>query len=189
MTTSIPFYTSLDSPLRKTAYTITEKKIPLKCQRISRRSHSRQWASNQTRKIADCACVGNVGNVFPRHILQRKPLVSDARAVMHVGIANTRWRGKRPGIPGACATPSLRILKEAHWVFNYGTRKQERIAEYVGVLPQYFVPSLIVCPLPFVRFYQKEASCQTIHGYSSIHIHNRSLRHVPSLGVYSVSGQ
>ena len=37
---------------------------------------------------------------FPRHPLQRKPLVSDpgmhhARAVMHVGITNPRWRGKR----------------------------------------------------------------------------------------------
>ena len=37
---------------------------------------------------------------FPRHRLQRKPLGSDpgvhhARAVMHVGIANNRWRGKR----------------------------------------------------------------------------------------------
>ena len=37
---------------------------------------------------------------FPRHRLQRKPLVSDhcmlrARAVMHVGITNPRWRGKR----------------------------------------------------------------------------------------------
>ena len=39
---------------------------------------------------------------FSRHRLQRKPLDSDtgmhlacARAVMHVGIANLRWRGKR----------------------------------------------------------------------------------------------
>ena len=41
---------------------------------------------------------------FPHHRLQRKLLVSgpgmhhgtcDARAVMHVGIANPRWRGKR----------------------------------------------------------------------------------------------
>ena len=39
---------------------------------------------------------------FPRHRLQRKPLISDAsrqvhdaRAVLHVGIANPRWRGKR----------------------------------------------------------------------------------------------
>ena len=45
---------------------------------------------------------------FPRHRLQRKPLVSDrsrsrqasrhvrhASVVMHVGIANPQWRGKR----------------------------------------------------------------------------------------------
>ena len=37
---------------------------------------------------------------FPRHRLQRKPLISDpcmhhARAAMHVGIANPLWRGKR----------------------------------------------------------------------------------------------
>ena len=37
---------------------------------------------------------------FPRHQLKRKPLVTDpdmrhARAVMHVGIANPRWRGQR----------------------------------------------------------------------------------------------
>ena len=55
-------------------------------------------------KNAGCACAGNAGDVFPRHRLQRKPLVSDpgihhhvpdARAVLHVGIANPRWRGKR----------------------------------------------------------------------------------------------
>ena len=33
----------------------------------------------------------------------------DTRAVMHVGIANLRWRGNVPGIPGACATSNLRI--------------------------------------------------------------------------------
>ena len=58
------------------------------------------WASYQIRKIACCACAGNAGNAFPRHRLQRKLLVSDpgmhhARAVMHVGIAYPRWRGKR----------------------------------------------------------------------------------------------
>ena len=30
--------------------------------------------------------------------------VRRARAVMHVGIANPRWRGNVPGIRGACAT-------------------------------------------------------------------------------------
>ena len=37
---------------------------------------------------------------LPRHRLQKKPTISDpgmrhARALMHVGIANTRWRGER----------------------------------------------------------------------------------------------
>ena len=62
-----------------------------------------EWASYQIRKIAYCACAGNV---FPRRRLQRKPLVRDAgmhhvtcvmrhaRAVMHVGFAYPRWRRK-----------------------------------------------------------------------------------------------
>ena len=37
----------------------------------------------QVRKIADCACAWNIGNIFP------------ARAVMHVGITNPRVAGKR----------------------------------------------------------------------------------------------
>ena len=63
-----------------------------------------QWASYQIRKIADCACAGNAGDVFPatdfkgncglasRHASRH---VCHARAVMHDGIANPRWRGKR----------------------------------------------------------------------------------------------
>ena len=42
-----------------------------------------QWVSYQIRNIADCACAGNAGNVFPRRRLQRKPLVSDP-AMHHV---------------------------------------------------------------------------------------------------------
>ena len=33
---------------------------------------------------------------------------------MHVGIAYPRWRGKVPGIPGACAPAILRIWQETH---------------------------------------------------------------------------
>ena len=44
-----------------------------------------QWASYQIREIVGCTCTGNAGNVFP----------ATARAVMHVGIVNPRWRGKR----------------------------------------------------------------------------------------------
>ena len=58
-----------------------------------------QWASYQIRKIAGCACTGNAGNVFPatnfnRNRLLMIPACITARAVMHVGIANPRWRGK-----------------------------------------------------------------------------------------------
>ena len=61
-------------------------------------------ASYQICKIAGCACAGNAGNVYPaptsketaswrsRHASQH---VRRARAVMHVGIAKSRWRGKR----------------------------------------------------------------------------------------------
>ena len=41
------------------------------------KSRCRQWASYQIRKIAGCACTGNAGNVFHRHRLQRKLLLSD----------------------------------------------------------------------------------------------------------------
>ena len=58
------------------------------------------WFSYQIRKIAGCACAGNAGNVFATPEFKEKLLVSDpgmhhdARAVMHVGIANPRWQGK-----------------------------------------------------------------------------------------------
>ena len=82
------------------------------------------WASYQIRKIADCACAGNAGNVFPRHRLQRKPLVSDPG--MHHGtcVTHVPWcmsgsltcgGGENiPGIPGPCALAILRIWQEAH---------------------------------------------------------------------------
>ena len=83
-----------------------------------------QWASYQIRKIAGCACAGNAGNVFPRHRLQRKPLVSNpgmhhGTCVTHVSWCMsgslTRGGGENvPGIPGACALATLRIWQEAH---------------------------------------------------------------------------
>ena len=75
--------------------------------------HQQIWASYQIRKIAGCACAGNAGNVFLRHRLQRKPLVSEPD--MHHGScvtpvpwcmsgSLTRGCGENvPGIPGACA--------------------------------------------------------------------------------------
>ena len=77
------------------------------------------WASCQIRKIAGCACAGNAGNVFPRHRLQRKLLVSDpgmhhGTCVTHVpwcmSGSLTRGGGENvPGIPGACAPAIIRI--------------------------------------------------------------------------------
>ena len=61
---------------------------------------SKQWASYQISKMADYACAGNAGNVFPATDLKGNRLLAIpacimARAVMHVGIANLRWQGKR----------------------------------------------------------------------------------------------
>ena len=59
-----------------------------------------QWASCQIRKLWLLRMRRECRELFPRHRLQRKPLVSDpgmrhSRAVMHVGIANPWWWGKR----------------------------------------------------------------------------------------------
>ena len=92
---------------------------------------SHQWVSYQIRKIADCACAGNAGNVFPRRRFQRKPLVSDPG--MHHGtcVTHVPWCMSRsltcgdgenvPGIPGACAPTILRIWQEAHCCYNFST--------------------------------------------------------------------
>ena len=83
-------------------------------------SYHAPWAFYQIRKIAGCACAGNAGNVFPRHPLQRKPLVSDP--AMHHGtcVTHVPWcmSGSLtsgggeivPGIPGACATRNFTYL-------------------------------------------------------------------------------
>ena len=87
----------------------------------------RQWASYQIRKIADCACAGNAGYVFPRRRIQRKPLVGDpgmphGTCVTHVpwGMSGSLTCGDGenvPGIPGACAPAILRIWQEVHVSF------------------------------------------------------------------------
>ena len=83
-----------------------------------------KWASYQIRKIAGCACAGNVGIIFPHPRFQRKPLVSDPD--MHHGtcVTHVPWcmsgsltcgDGENvPGIPGACAPAILRIWQEVH---------------------------------------------------------------------------
>ena len=80
----------------------------------------RTWASFQIRKIVCCACAGNAVNVFLRHRLHRKPLVSDSG--MHQGtcVTHVPWcmsgslsRGGRenvPGIPGTRATRNFTYL-------------------------------------------------------------------------------
>ena len=83
------------------------------------------WTSCQIRKIAGCACAGNAGNVFPRHRLQRKPLVSDpdmhhGTCVTHVpwcmSGSLTRSGGENvPGIPGACVTRNFTYLARGPW--------------------------------------------------------------------------
>ena len=45
--------------------------------------------------------------------------VRDTRAVMHVGIANPRWPGNVPGIPGACATRNFTYLVRGPWHAYY----------------------------------------------------------------------
>ena len=82
-------------------------------------SYSLAWASYQIRIIPGCACAANAGNDFPRGRLQKKPLASDPD--MHHGTCMTHvpWRmsgsltrcgGENvPGIPGACASATLRI--------------------------------------------------------------------------------
>ena len=67
-----------------------------------------------------CACAGNAANVFPatagKQSWHASRHVRDASAVMHAGIANSRFplnsaAGENvPGIPGACATRSCTYL-------------------------------------------------------------------------------
>ena len=66
--------------------------------------------------MAGCACAGNAGNVFPRHRLQRKPLVSDPG--MHHGIAYPRLRGKRSRHSRRMRTHSFTYLARGPWIRN-----------------------------------------------------------------------
>ena len=91
----------------------------------------RQWASYQIYKTACCACAGNAGNVFSRHRLQRKPLVSDPG--MHHGtcVTHVPWclpgsltRGDRENIPGitsACATIRLTYLARGPYCYHFSS--------------------------------------------------------------------
>ena len=71
------------------------------------------WASYQIRKIANCACTGNAGNVFPDTDFK-------GNRVMHVpwcmSGSLTRGGGENvPGILGACATHDFTYLARGPW--------------------------------------------------------------------------
>ena len=84
------------------------------------------WASCQIRKIVGCACAGNVGNAFPHHRLQRKPLVNDAgmyhgTCATHVPwcmpASLTRGGGENVhGIPDACASRNVMYLARGPYI-------------------------------------------------------------------------
>ena len=94
---------------------------------LDERKCTTPWASCQVRKIAGFACAENAGDVFrgfPRHRLQRKPLVSDpsihhGTCVVHVpwcvSGSLTRGGGENvPDIPGAYATRNFTYLALRH---------------------------------------------------------------------------
>ena len=68
------------------------------------------WACCHIRKIVVCACAGNAGNVFPATDFKGNRQLAitaciTACAVMHVGIANPHWQGKRSGGPAHLCKP------------------------------------------------------------------------------------
>ena len=79
---------------------------------------------------------------FPRHRLQRKPLVSDP--VMHHGtcVTHVPWcmagsptdngGGNVPGIPGACATRNCTYLVRGPW-WTHWRRKNETACNFSGL--------------------------------------------------------
>ena len=64
-----------------------------------------------------------------RHVSRQ---VRDARAMMHVRIANPRWWGNVPDIPGACAI--LRIWQEAHYPTITKRNKRKTYTQFMNVL-------------------------------------------------------
>ena len=149
--------------------------------KLTKTSHTSQWASYQIRKIGGCACVGNAGNVFPRHRLQRKPLVSDpgmhhGTCVTHVpwcmSGSLTRGGGESvPDIPGACAIRKfaylvrgpLRAMYEASFLFFW--RKIPRDIER-GYSVGY---NSYQCPKYKLLAQQKH--CTGCHTWGPLHLH------------------
>ena len=106
-------------------YILENRILSLYHRHLNEESVKPLWAFYQIRKIAGCACAGNAGDVFRRHRLQRKPLVSDPG--MHHGtcVTHVSWcmsgslsRGggqNVPGIPGACVTHNFTYLVRGPW--------------------------------------------------------------------------
>ena len=117
------------------------------------------WASWQIRKITGCACAGNAGNVFLRHRLQRKPLVSDPD--MHHGtcVTHVPWcmsgsltRGVREnvlGIPGVCPTRNFTYLVRGPSCPLW-RQCNENFALDTGLVP---IPQLLPIPSRFGRLF------------------------------------
>ena len=99
-------------------HALCERRIDYKCT---------AWASYQILKIPGCACARNAGNIFPRHWLQKKLLVSDlgmhhGTCVTHVtwGMPGSLVHGGMenvPGIPGACAIRNFTYLARGPWMY------------------------------------------------------------------------
>ena len=72
---------------------------------------------------------------FPLHQLQRKPLVSDphvrhTRAVMHVGIANPHWRGKRSRYSRRIRNPQFYVSGKRPFGRKVASRLGHRHSKY-----------------------------------------------------------
>ena len=93
---------------------------PLELQREQR---VLQWASNQKRNIAGCACTGNAGNVSPLSLVSDRHAsgyLRHAHAVMHQGIVHQRFplksvaRKTFPAFPMHMQTAILHIWSGVH---------------------------------------------------------------------------
>ena len=116
-------------------------KLLVECQQVGT---SRTMGLLPNTSNCGCACAGNAGNVFPatagkqsRHASRH---VCDARAVMHAGIANSRFTlnsaagGNVPGIPGACATRDFAYLVRGQWPAHHplsGLHQRPRFNQYI----------------------------------------------------------
>ena len=85
-------------------------------------------ASYQMRGFAGCACAGNAGNFFPpptsKEIVSERSRyalrpVRHARAVMHAGIDNSRWREKRSRHSRRMHNSNFTHLARSPWLLHW----------------------------------------------------------------------